>query len=187
MRFYPLLWVLPFLLPISSAFAGTIISRDDARECYLATLAENSSLADKQGLAACARAANGENVSIYLRAAALANRADIRLRMHDYAGTIADADASIGLDPELAAAYLNRGAGLIGLQRYQDALAALDKAIALSLSDRLQLAYFNRGMARENLGDIRGAYFDYKRASDLDPKFEPAKEQLARFTVTLKQ
>jgi tetratricopeptide (TPR) repeat protein len=107
--------------------------------------------------------------------------------MHDYAGTIADADASIALDPELAAAYLNRGAGLIGLQRYQDALTALDKAIALSLSDRLQLAYFNRGMARENLGDIRGAYYDYRKASELDPKFVPAKEQLARFTVTVKQ
>src|ERR1700754_774523 len=114
MRLYPLLWVLPFLLPISFAFAGTVISRDDARECYLATLAESSSVADKQGLVACDRAANGENASTSLRAAALANRADIRLRMHDYAGTIADADTSIELDPELAAAYLNRGAGLIG-------------------------------------------------------------------------
>jgi tetratricopeptide (TPR) repeat protein len=187
MRFYPLLWVLLFLLLTPSAVAGTIMSRDDARECYLATLVESSSLADKQGLAACDRAASGENVSTYLRAAALANRADIRLRMHDYTGTIADADASIGLDPELAAAYLNRGAGLIGLQHYQDALASLDKAIALSLSDRLHLAYFNRGMARENLGDIRGAYYDYKKASELDPKFEPAREQLARFTVTVKR
>jgi tetratricopeptide (TPR) repeat protein len=186
MRFHSLLWVLPFLLPIPFAFAGTIMSRDDARECYLATLAESSSFADKQGLAACDRAANSENASAYLRAAALANRADIHLRMRDYAGTIADADASIGLDPELAAAYLNRGAGLIGLKRYQDALTALDKAIALSLSDRLQLAYFNRGMARENLGDIRGAYYDYRKASELDPKFEPAKEQLTRFTVTVK-
>lgn len=187
MRFYSLLALLPIFLPIQSAFSGTIMSRDDARECYLATLAESSSLADRMGLAACDRAANGENVSTTLRAALLANRADIRLRMHDYAGTIADADASIGLDPELAAAYLNRGAGLIGLQRYQDALPALDKAIALSLSDRLQLAYFNRGMARENLGDIRGAYLDYKKASELDPEFEPAKEQLARFTVTVRR
>src|ERR1700733_7906041 len=121
MRLYPLLSVLPFLLPMQSAIAGTIMSRDDARECYLATLAEGSSLQDRSGLAACDRAANGETVSTTLRAGALANRADIRLRMHDYAGTIADADASIGLDPELAAAYLNRGAGLIGLQRYQEA------------------------------------------------------------------
>ena len=72
-----------------------------------------------------------------------------------------------------------------GLKALACGTAAL--AITLGMSDRLQLAYFNRGMARENLGDIRGAYYDYKRASDLDPKFEPAREQLARFTVTMKQ
>jgi tetratricopeptide (TPR) repeat protein len=186
MRVLSFLSLILAILPASRSLAGTIIvGRTDARECYLATLAESSPAGDKRGLAACDRAANADSDDAYAHAAILVNRADIRLRMQDYAGTLADANASIALDPDLAAAYLNRGAGLIGLQRYQEALPALEKVIALNLNDRLELAYFNRGIAREHLGDIQGAYHDYKQALELNPKFEPAKEQLTRFTVTV--
>ena len=61
-----------------------------------------------------------------------------------------------------------------------------DKAIALGAGNRLQMAYFDRGLARDYLGDMRGAYFDYRKAIEIDPEFAPAKEQLARFTVTIK-
>jgi tetratricopeptide (TPR) repeat protein len=120
-----------------------------------------------------------------MRAGLLANRAYIRLGMADYAGAVADADASLSLAPELAAAQLNRGAALIGLGRYQEALPSLEQAVALSSGDKLELAYYNRAIAREHLGDIKGAYFDYKKATELDPKFAPAQEQLTRFTVTV--
>ena len=185
MRLSLSLSLLPALLLMSHAVAATIISRDEVRECYLATLTEPSSSENKAALETCDRAVSSQNTDTYMHAGVLVNRSDIRLRMQDYQNALADADASIALDPDLAAAYLNRGAGLIGLRRYQEALAALDKAIALNPSDKLQLAYFNRGIAREYLGDIRGAYYDYKKAVEIDPKFEPAKEQLARFTVTV--
>ncbi|MES2295057.1 MAG: tetratricopeptide repeat protein [Pseudomonadota bacterium] len=186
MRALSFLTLILAFLPASQSLAGTIIvGRTDARECYLATLAESSPAGDRRGLDACDRAANADNGDAYAHAAILVNRADIRLRMRDYTGTLTDANASIALEPDLAAAYLNRGAGLIGLQRYQEALPALEKVIALNPNDRLELAYFNRGIAREHLGDIRGAYHDYKQAQELNPKFEPAKEQLTRFTVTI--
>jgi tetratricopeptide (TPR) repeat protein len=186
MRTLSFLSLILAFLPISQSLAGTItVGRSDARECYLATLAVSSPAGDKHGLDACDRAASADSDDAYAHAAILVNRADIRLRMQDYAGTLADANASIALAPDLAAAYLNRGAGLIGLQRYQEALPALEIAIALNPNDRLELAYFNRGIAREHLGDIRGAYHDYKQALELNPKFEPAKEQLTRFTVTV--
>jgi tetratricopeptide (TPR) repeat protein len=105
--------------------------------------------------------------------------------MADYPGTVADADASLSLAPDLPSAELNRGAGLIGMGRYKDALPALEKAVASSSSDKLELAYYNRGIAREHLGDIKGAYFDYKRAAEFDPKFAPAQDQLTRFTVSI--
>ena len=120
-----------------------------------------------------------------MRAGLLANRAYLRLGMADYSGAVADADASLSIAPDLAAAQLNRGAGLIGLGRYQEALPSLEKAVALSSGNKLELAYYNRAIARENLGDIKGAYLDYKKASEIDPKFTPAQEQLARFTVTI--
>ncbi|MGH9614808.1 MAG: tetratricopeptide repeat protein, partial [Bryobacteraceae bacterium] len=149
------------------------MNRDGARECYLATLRAASPETDRAGLEVCSQAVDAA-VDPYMRASLLANRAYIRLRMADYLGTIADATASLALAPELAAANLNRGAGLIGTGQYQDALPFLDKAVALSNGNKLELAYYNRGIAREHLGDIRGAYFDYKKATELDPKFGPA-------------
>jgi tetratricopeptide (TPR) repeat protein len=160
------------------------LSRDGARECYLATLREASPENGQVGLQACSQALDSA-ANPDMRAGLLANRAYIRLRMADYPGTVADADASLSLAPDLAAASLNRGAGLIGLGRYQDALPSLEKAVTLSSGNKLELAYYNRGIAREHLGDIKGAYLDYKKATELDPKFVSAQEQLARFTVTI--
>ena len=169
---------------ILSQASAAGLSRDDARECYLATLKDASVETDRAGLRACGAALEAADDS-EARAGLLANRAYLRLRMTDYPGTVADAEASLSLAPDLAAANLNRGAGLIGMGRYQDALPSLEKAVALSSGDKLELAYYNRGIAREHLGDINGAYFDYKKAAELDPKFASAQEQLARFTVTL--
>ena len=169
---------------ILSQASAAGLSRDDARECYLATLKDASTGADRAGLQACGAALEAADDSD-ARAGLLANRAYIRLRMTDYPGTVADADASLTLAPDLAAANLNRGAGLIGMGRYQDALPSLEKAVTLSSGDKLELAYYNRGIVREHLGDISGAYFDYKKAAELDPKFAPAQEQLARFTVSI--
>jgi len=169
---------------IVSQASAAGLSRDDARECYLATLKDASAGADQAGLRACGAALEAADNSD-ARAGLLANRAYIRLRMTDYPGTVTDADASLSLAPDLAAANLNRGAGLIGMGRYQDALPSLEKAVALSSGDKLELAYYNRGIVREHLGNISGAYFDYKKAAELDPKFAPAQEQLARFRITI--
>ena len=171
-------------LTASLCEASAGLNRDGARACYLATLKAASSEADQAGFQACSQALDAATESA-MRAGLLANRAYIRLRLADYPGAVADADASLSLAPDLAAANLNRGAGLIGMGRYRDALPSLEKAVASSNGDKLKLAYYNRAIAREHLGDVRGAYFDYKKAGELDPKFTPAQEQLARFTVTV--
>jgi len=181
------LWPLILTFPVTQSSAVTIVaSRDDARECYLATLAEPTSSALRLGLEACNRAADGQMDDAYLHAAILVNRSDIRLQMHDFFGALADAEASIALEPNVAASYVNRGAALVGLARYSEALSVLDKAITLGAGNKAQMAYYDRGLARDYLGDMRGAYFDYKKTIDIDPEFTPAKEQLARFTVTVK-
>ena len=181
---FPLsLFTLLLLLPKPLASA-TVIARDDARQCYLATLANPSAEHYRQGLKYCDQAIANEESDSYLRAALLVNRSDLELDMQNYGDAVVDADASIALHPDLATAYLNRGAALIGLKQYQQALPALEKAIALNTGEKLQLAYFNRGLAQDYLGDLKSAYFDYKKAAEIDPNFEPAKAQLQRFTVT---
>lgn len=175
------------ILTATPLAAATVASRDDARQCYLATLSDLTAANYLQGLADCDRAIADQTGDSDLRAGLLVNRSDIKLKMQDFEGAVADADAGITLEPELSTAYLNRGAGLIGLKRYREALAALEKAIALNKGEKLEIAYFNRGLARDYLGDLQAAYFDYKKATEIDPDFAPAKVQLERFTVTTRQ
>ncbi len=172
--------------PLSQALANTIVNNDDAFECYQATFAEVSTDNHERGLAACDRAIEEVGDDRQLHAALLVNRADIRLMMQDYARTVVDAAASIEIERQSPVAYLNLGAGLVGLRRYREALTALEKAIELGIADRSYLAYYNRAIAREQLGDTSGAYYDYKKVLELNPNFVPAKDQLSRFRVITK-
>lgn len=172
------------VLSVSSLSATTVASRDDARQCYLATLADLTAANYRQKLADCDQAIAGQDSDSDLRAGLLVNRSDIELKMQDFQRAVADADAAAVLEPELATAYLNRGAGLIGLRQYREALDALEKAITFNKGEKLEIAYFNRGLAHDYLGNLQAAYFDYKKAAEIDPNFGPAKTQLERFTVT---
>ena len=181
-----LLSIIMAVVPLSQALANTIVNNDDAFECYQATLAEVSADNHQRGLASCDRAIEEVSDDRHLHAALLVNRADIRLMVQDYARTVADATASIEIEGQSPVAYLNLGAGLVGLRRYREALTALEEAIELGIADRSYLAYYNRAIAREQLGDTSGAYYDYKKVLELNPDFAPAKDQLSRFRVITK-
>jgi len=47
----------------------------------------------------------------------------------------------------------------------------------------MEKAYFNRALAREAAGDVKGAYLDYVKALQLKPEWAPAVKELARFEV----
>src|SRR6266699_72640 len=83
----------------------------------------------------CSKALTDQEMSVRDRGATYINRSVVRLRVHDYNGAIADCDL---------------------------ALVDLNKAITLGL-DKVHLDYYNRGLAKEKLNDVRGAYADYKK------------------------
>lgn len=134
------------------------------------------------GFDICTKALANQDMSVRDRAATYINRSVIRLRVHDYNGAITDCDLSIARFPSLGEAYVNRGAALLNLDKPEEALQALNKAITIGL-DKVHLAYYNRGLAREKLNDSRGAYEDYTKALQLDPTFTLAAEELKRFSV----
>src|SRR6266567_4730923 len=74
---------------------------------------------------------------------------------------------AIGLDPNEAFAYGNKGDALNNLGRYQEALAAYEQAIGLD--PNLALAYSNKGAALNNLGRYQEALAAYEQAIGLDP------------------
>ncbi|NWJ98643.1 MAG: SUMF1/EgtB/PvdO family nonheme iron enzyme [Chloroflexi bacterium] len=71
--------------------------------------------------------------------------------------------------PKTANGYLNRGFAYIGLQQYQQALEAYDRAI--ELKPDFDLAYLNRGNGYYFLKKYERAIQDYDRAIQLRPGF----------------
>ncbi len=85
----------------------------------------------------------------------------------------------------LAGTFVNRGVLLVQEGRAAEAIADLDKGIALG-PEEPERAFYNRGLAREDLKDIKGAYADYKMASEIRPGWEPVQNELTRFRVVNK-
>ena len=69
----------------------------------------------------------------------------------------------------------------MGLKQYRDALADLDRGLALGAPEPAK-AWYDKGLACEDLGDLQQAYDDYKKASELRPDWQLPKDDLKRFT-----
>ena len=107
----------------------------------------------------------------------------LRMRQGDYDAALADYAAAKKMQPDTGATWLNEGAAYIFKKDFNSALVSLEKAIELNSED-LYAAYYNRAIARENTGNVQGAYYDFVKSKELNPEFEATDRQLARFTVT---
>jgi tetratricopeptide (TPR) repeat protein len=136
----------------------------------------------RTAIAACNTALSGD-LSQLARAGTLVNRGTLLAANHNDDAAVADFNAAITRDPGLAAAYMGRGLAMMRAERYDDARADFTSAIERNHAD-LHIAYFNRGEAQEAAGNLVAAYHDYRKAQELAPDFQPASQELARFSVT---
>jgi len=157
--------------------ARTLIGTPAAQACSAYVAAGDTS---DDALAACDGAMRGERLGRQLMLATRINRGALHLRRQNGQAALADFDAAIEMDRRNAEAHLNRGAALIMLRQPGPAVAAITEALGLGVREPHK-AYFNRGAAREALGDLRGAYEDYSTALEIQPDWGPANEELARF------
>jgi tetratricopeptide (TPR) repeat protein len=111
------------------------------------------------------------------------NRGVVYLRRGALEPAAKDFARAEALMPELAETFVNRGAVLMQQRRWADAIAQIDRGISLKPAE-LEKAYFNRGLAREQVDDLRGAYADFKMAAKLKPDWEAPRAELQRYTVT---
>ncbi|WP_084395998.1 tetratricopeptide repeat protein [Henriciella aquimarina] len=164
----------------SAAAQVFVVGGGLAKECY--ELAKTGNYQARTAEQTCTRAIREETMDRKNRAATYVNRGVIRMREGNYAPALEDYDKAIETQPELGAAYLNKGAAHIYMKEFDSALAPLNRAIELQ-SVQLHAAYYNRAIARENTGDVPGAYYDFQKALELKPDWALAEKQLARFTV----
>jgi len=63
-----------------------------------------------------------------------------------------------------------------------EALPLFSKAIELG-TEVPEIAYYGRGLAHENVGNVKAAYDDLQRAVSLKPNWEAPAKDLARYQV----
>ena len=176
-------YVLAALLAASSVpalGAVTVVGNSSARMCYEA--ADSPMQPSVRDVRYCDEAFSADALSMHDRVATYVNRGILRLRRSQVDPAIADFDEAIRLDPDQAEAYLNKGAALMRMENAAEALQLFTVALENN-TRRPELAHFGRAIANETLGNVRAAYNDYRRASELSPEWQDPQTELSRFRV----
>lgn len=167
-------------LPLPAAAGVVVIGGGNARMCYLA--AESSVRPSTIDVERCDNAIVEEAGNIERLVPTHVNRGILRMRRGNIAGAMRDFDEATRLNPAEPEAYLNRAGILLHGDQASSAIAQFDSAIARQ-TRRPALAYYGRGVAHEEAGNLRAAYNDYRRASELAPSWDEPRVEMTRFRV----
>jgi tetratricopeptide (TPR) repeat protein len=170
--------------PASAAF--TVFGNGLAQLCFeTAKNLEHGIAPPLRAIEDCTTAIEYENLAGRDLAGTYINRGILYMNRAAYADAKRDFDSALSIAPAIGEAYVDRGAALVGLRSFIEAIADIDRGLALN-PDEPEKAYFNRGLANEGLDNIPAAYRDYSRAAELKPGWTPPLNELSRFTVTSK-
>lgn len=161
----------------------TIIGTTPAAACEAAAAeAKRNEAGTRTELETCDRVVEAWPSPRLETAVAYVNRSVIHFVRGETAAAIADTSAAIRLDDGLGEAFLNRGIALAAEHRPGEAIRDFTRAVSLRLNTPA-LAYFDLALAREDSGDLAGAYRDFRRAAEADPAWDAPRAELARFKV----
>jgi len=172
------------LLLSPAAFAQgavTVIGGGLGQACYEA--AEDRRVPPMKAMEFCNLALTSESMKRRDKAATYTNRGILHMRMGNNTKALWDYEKSLGMMPGLKEAKVNLGAALYNLQRYPEALVALNEGVASESDNARTVGFYNRGLTHEKLGNLQSAYEDFRQALKMKPDFKQAEDQMARFTV----
>ncbi len=169
------------LWPSFGQAAETVFGAGPAQLCYQAA---DEGLPASDYLIYC-NAALGTSLTPHDRAATYINRGVLKLGLAQYDAAAEDFTAGLAINDCLGEGYVDLGATEVGRKLYAEAIANITKGLTLG-TKQPQVAYFDRAMANEALGNLRAAYDDYRQAVAVAPDFNPAKNELKRFKVVEK-
>jgi len=169
------------VLATAGATAQVVVSEGDGagHDCYMYARFGRE---QAKALKVCAIALD-QGLSVNDRAATFDNRGIILNRLDRFDDAASDFSRAIALRPDLGDAYINLGSVLIRRKSYEEALVQINKGMTLGASFP-QFGYYDRALALELLGRYKEAYYDYKKALEIEPNFTLASERLKDFTVT---
>lgn len=168
-----------------AGYSATVMTTGNSGAAACATHAQavsDGKMAPETAVQTCTAALDTESLDRRDRAATRINRGVLYMTMSDLPEAAGDFEAALQEEPLLGESWVNHGSALVRMGQDKEGLADIDKGLSLGLKEPWR-AYFNRALARENLGDIKGAYADFNKALELKPDWEPAQKELTRFTV----
>jgi tetratricopeptide (TPR) repeat protein len=150
-----------------------------ARSCYLAAEARRS---DRNAIRTCDAALTEEALTEHDVTGTHVNRGILWMLSGDLNEADRDYDRAISLNPNEAEAWLNKGINALKRGNHELALQLIDRSLALR-TRKPAVAYYMRGIANEEVGNIPAAYADLQRARQLDPKWPLPQVELQRYRV----
>jgi tetratricopeptide (TPR) repeat protein len=152
----------------------------DAVACFRAA---DSEARRPDAVDVCSTALRSRALSRYDEMATLVNRGIVRFRLEDFAGAIGDFDAAMEIEPNQPDAMINRGITMLAAgEDIDSSLRFIDGGLARH-PQRPWVGYYGRAVANELAGRDTAAYRDYRRALELQPRWDLPRQALARFTV----
>ena len=169
-----------FAIPAHAAVM--VVGEGPERGCYLDARTQAYT---NEALQLCNNAIANSSLTLHDRAATFVNRGVILLGMGKVDTAMVDFNECLRIMPDQGDAYLNRGAAYIALKQYSNALTEIQKSFPLHPTD-MAVAYYDRAVAEEDLGQLRDAFNDYQEAAKEQPTFIAANEAVSRFRVITK-
>jgi tetratricopeptide (TPR) repeat protein len=161
--------------------AVTVIGSGSAQLCYQAA---DNGRPSRTGLDYCNDALLGA-LTRDDRAATYINRGVLELAMMRINAAQDDFNAGLAINGNLGEGYVDRGATLIAQKKFADAIMDINKGLSLGAKEP-HIAYYDRAVAEEGLGNLRAAYDDYRQALIVQPDFTRASDELKRFKIVEK-
>ncbi len=170
-------------LPMAASAQITVSTSNGlAHDCFVFAKA---GIKVREGVQICTAALRNAPLNTHDKAATYDNRGVLLNMINEVDRAEADFKSAIALEPGLGDPHVNLGSMLIRKKQFSEAIAQIDKGLALGMSFP-QIGYYNRALAWDYLGRYPQAYADYKRTLEYDPSFKLASERLKDFVVTRK-
>ena len=151
-----------------------------AATCFRAAAAHARSGA---AIAQCSDTLNAVRIDRDERVATLVNRGLVLMFANRPREALADFDAALALDPTQPEAYLNKALLALRTGQAGQALILADRALALRTT-KPAVAYYIRGLAAEERGDVRAAFVSLRRAAAIEPGWSAPRTELLRYRVS---
>jgi tetratricopeptide (TPR) repeat protein len=168
------------LVGIAPAQAYTTnIGSSYAESCYRAAEVRDTSQTAKD---TCDKALAEEALSTRELAGTHVNRGILWMQSGALDRANQDFDQALGLDATQPEAWLNKGIAQMKAGNSRAALELAARSIELR-TKKPAVAYYVRGLANEDTGNLKAAYADLSRARDLAPTWRDPAIELARYQV----